>query len=270
MATQRSQSVFLVPITFRTQYLKNFEVLRRVFPGTIIQYCAIGESTWDQLDEKYPTQTLLVYGNSQPAIVERQIGEGRILVVTTPFTEPSFSRERNLWNELFQGSPWPNWLLLVEMSDYLVQSESETLNVIVGTTASLKNKWGGHPGSYRVYSPKDGDLPSEINVPENRLRYRFTEIPGQYRLKGKLEEDVVLRGFSANLRDEDTQLNRIEPVLLDGILGKQRYQIATEESEIQRQQGTTRRGQEFYPLLVLMMMVILAVENLMANRFYKN
>ena len=224
---------------------------------------------FDDQFEKLPTQVLMRYGNGQPAIIERQMGEGRSIVVTTPFTEPAQSRERSvIWNDLFIGRAWPNWLLLIEISEYLVQNDAESLNVWVGQTARLRNEWGVHPESYRVYTPQTGKIPSELPAPDNDVRYKFTDTPGHYRLKGKLLSDTVLRGFSANLRNEDTDLTRIEPNFLDTVLGNERYQLATEQAEIQRQQGTTRRGQEFYPLLVLMMVVILGVEILMSNRFY--
>ncbi len=224
----------------------------------------------DDQSEKMPTQTLLRYGNGEPAIIERQIGDGRIIVVTTPFTEPVYSKERpKVWNELMRGNAWPNWLLLVEIGKYLVKNDDETLNVWVGQTANLRNVWGVHPEIYRVYTPQTGKIPSELPAPGNHVRYKFTDTPGQYRLKGKVLEEIVLRGFSANLRNEDTNLTRIEPNYLDGVLGHGRYQLATEQAEIQRQQGTTRRGQEFYPLLIIMMVVVLGVEHLVSNRFYR-
>jgi len=80
----------------------------------------------------------------------------------------------------------------------------------------------------------------------------------------------MLRGFSANIALAATDLTRIGPDELDTFLGHERYQLARQKNEILRQQGTTRRGLEFYPLLMLMMMVVLAVEYLMSNRFYKS
>ncbi len=124
-----------------------------------------------------------------------------------------------------------------------------------------------YPEVYQVYTPRADKLPTTVNTIEGQVRYRFTDDPGQYRLKGV--EDPVLRGFSVNLPESSTDLTRIEPDELDGILGPDRYQMATQQNEIQRQQGTTRRGQEFYPLLLLMMMVVFAVEYLMSNRFYR-
>jgi hypothetical protein len=222
----------------------------------------------DELAETLPTQTLLRYGNGQPALIERQIGDGRVLVMTTPITEPSYSRERKIWNELFVGRAWPTWLLVNQIGLYLIQNEAETLNVFVGQPAVLRNEWETHPDSYLVFTPHEGQAPSPLNAPDSHLRYKFTDMPGQYRLKGKLDGKTVLRGFSVNLRNEDTDLSRLDPEILDEVLGFQRYQIATEKNEIQRQQGTTRRGQEFYPLLILMMIVVLALEYLMSNRFY--
>ncbi|MEM7785910.1 MAG: hypothetical protein AAF623_21355, partial [Planctomycetota bacterium] len=67
-----------------------------------------------------------------------------------------------------------------------------------------------------------------------------------------------------------TDLTRIVPSELDSYLGVGRYQLARDKSEIQRQQGTTRRGQEFYPFVVILMMVVMAVEYLMSNRFYRD
>ena len=63
-------------------------------------------------------------------------------------------------------------------------------------------------------------------------------------------------------------MKRILPDALEQILGPDRFELATDKTEIQRQQGTTRRGQEFYPFLLMMLLVLLAVEHLMSNRFY--
>jgi hypothetical protein len=101
-----------------------------------------------------------------------------------------------------------------------------------------------------------------------KIRHRFTEHPGHYRLKGSFDGKPLLRGFSANLPMSSTDLTRILPAELDEILGVGRFQTAKDQSEIQRQQGTARMGQEFYPLLMLMVLVFFALEYLMSSRFY--
>ena len=71
-----------------------------------------------------------------------------------------------------------------------------------------------------------------------------------------------------NLSPSETDLSRIETDQLDSILGEGKYQLAREQDEIERKQGKLREGQSFYPMLIFLMLVILAVEQLMSNRFY--
>jgi hypothetical protein len=265
-AGENAEPFFLSPRDFSHPLFKTFRnietsLLWNLFP--VYKHWGILP---DQNSE-FPTQTLLSFSNREPALIERQIGSGRVLVLTTPITERGSERNRRIWNELFRGRFFPAWLLVRAMTSYLVQNDTESLNIKVGQIASFDNDLRQYPEVYQVYTPRADKLPTTVNTVEGQIRYRFTDDPGQYRLKGV--EDPVLRGFSVNLPESSTDLTRIEPDELDGILGPDRYQMATQQNEIQRQQGTTRRGQEFYPLLLLMMMVVFAVEYLMSNRFYR-
>ena len=62
-------------------------------------------------DDGIPTQTLLRYGNREPALIERSIGSGRVIVMTTPITEYGFVTQRESWNTLLSGNPVPAFLL---------------------------------------------------------------------------------------------------------------------------------------------------------------
>lgn len=219
-------------------------------------------------DDQLPTRTLLRFGNREPALIERTIGNGRVLVMTTPITEYGFVQDRQSWNRLLSGNPVPAWLLLDGIASYLVQNDAESLNIGIGQTASLINDLKDFPETYQAFSPLVDKPPTIVNQVNGKIRYRFVDYPGHYRLKGVMDQNVVLRGFSANIGESVTDLSRLEPDELDTFLGADRYQLAKQKDEIQRQQGTTRRGQEFYPLVILMMLVVMAVEYLMSNRFY--
>ena len=222
----------------------------------------------DQASEELPTQTLLRFNNREPAVIERIIGSGRVLVMTTSITEYGYVKDRISWNALISGNPVPAFMLLNGVTTFLVQRDVASLNVAVGQSVSFDNDPREFPENYQVFSPVAEKTPSKLNS-DGKLRYRFTDHPGHYRLKGIFNEEVMLRGFSANIDLAATDLTRIGPDELDAFLGHERYQLARQKNEILRQQGTTRRGLEFYPLLMLMMMVVLAVEYLMSNRFYK-
>ena len=218
-----------------------------------------------------PTQTLMSYTNREPAIVERILGKGRVLTMTTPITEPGFIPDRRSWNLLVGGTgldPVPWYLLMKGVVSHLVQSDAESLNVQVGQVSTLKNDLRQFPDSYQVFSPIEDKPTTNLNSVDNQIRFRFNDSPGHYRFRGVFDDQVLLRGFSSNLPLAATDLTRIGGEDLDEILGPERYQLATDENEITRQQGTTRRGQELYPFIVVMMLLILGLEFLMSNRFY--
>ena len=222
-------------------------------------------------DDSPPTQTLLRYTNREPAVIERILGKGRVLTMTTPVTEYGYNPNRKSWNVLLGGTglkPVPLYLLLKGVVSYLVQSDADALNVQVGQTSTLKNDLREFPDVYQVFSPIDDKPPTSLNCVDNQIRFRFNDFPGHYRFRGVFDDQVVLRGFSSNLPAAATNLSRIGTDDLDEILGPERYQLATDKSQITRQQGTTRRGQELYPFIVVMMMLILGLEYLMSNRFY--
>ncbi len=222
----------------------------------------------DDRATELPTQSLLSFSNREPAIIERRIGNGRVLVMLTPISERAVEPGRRIWNELFIGKFLPAWLLVRAMTAYLVQDDVESLNITVGQVASFDNDLRQFPESYQLFQPRSDKPPTVLNSTANSLKYRFTEYPGQYRMKGVWSGSPLLRGFSVNLPASSTDLTRVEPAELDGVLGPERYQLAKQRDEIQRQQGTARVGQEFYGLLMLMMLVVFAVEYLMSNRFY--
>ena len=225
----------------------------------------------DSAVDTSPTQTLMRYTDREPAVIERVLGRGRVLTMTTPVTEYDFNSDRKSWNTLASGTgldPVPLYLLLKGIATHLVQSDADSLNVQVGQVSTLENDLRQFPDTYQVFSPIQDKPPTNLNSVDNQIRFRFNDAPGHYRFRGVFDDQVVLRGFSSNLPLAATDLTRIGAGDLDEILGPGRYQLATDQSEITRQQGTTRRGQELYPFIVVMLLLILGLEYLMSNRFY--
>ena len=222
----------------------------------------------DSAADAPPTQTLMRYTNREPAVVERTLGKGRVLTMTTPVTEYDHYPNRKSWNKLANGKPVPLYQLLKGIVTHLVQSDADSLNVQVGQVSTLQNDLRQFPDAYQVFSPIQDKPPTNLNSVDNQIRFRFNDAPGHYRFRGVFDDQVMLRGFSSNLPLAATDLTRIGAGDLDEILGPGRYQLATDQSEITRQQGTTRRGQELYPFIVVMMLLILGLEYLMSNRFY--
>ena len=261
------ESLFLSPDNLSHPIFKPFRNWETSVPWddfpVFIHWGMVEDQNWNQ----FPTKTVLRFGNGKPAVIERQLGDGLVMVMTTPITEAAQIRGRSSWNTLFTGLPLPSWLLVRQITEHLVQSQNDRLNLNVGEVASLKNDFRIYPNEYRAFTPRTTATPEKVVAKESAIKYRFTSSPGHYRLRGTLA-GPVLRGFSVNISAGQADLTRADPATLDAVLGAEKYQLATDQNQIQRQQGTTRRGQEFYPLLLLMLVIVLGVEYLLANRFY--
>jgi len=101
-----------------------------------------------------------------------------------------------------------------------------------------------------------------------RVTVRFTEQPGAYRLRGQKNGPLV-RGFAVNLAGDTSDLTRLSKERLDEVLGASRFHLARGREEINRAVGADRVGSEFYPLLMTLLAVLLGMEQLLANRFYR-
>ncbi len=84
-----------------------------------------------------------------------------------------------------------------------------------------------------------------------------------------LEGPVVQDGFSVNVRGLETDLTPISAAELDLILGTDQYQVARGLEDLERRMLKTRLGEEIYPLLVTLMLVVFVSEHLVANFFYQ-
>ena len=211
-------------------------------------------------------RTIIPYGNNKPALVEHRVGRGRVLVLTTPVSDPPRPQGYESWNRLATGEDaWPFLVLVNESMLYLVGSGQTRLNLQAGQTAVLPNDEAEYPARYQLFTPLD--QPQDLPARDGRVTVRFTDNPGAYRLRGQKDGPLV-RGFAVNLSQETSDLARLPAGQLDELLGKGRYQLARDKEQIDRAVGNDRVGSEFYPLLATLLALVLGLEHVLGNRFY--
>ncbi len=257
------RELFLAPRSFDHPVMAAF---RDVSTNTPWRYFPVFRH-W-VLEEVDPeSRQILHYSNNHPCLLENSVGQGNVLVMTTPVSDAARPIGRAAWNELPTGeNPWPYFVLVNELMRYLADNEGQRLNHLTGDLVLLPNSDERDPSRYQMFAPSDE--PQDIQAYNGAISVRYTEVPGAYRLKGN-RGGPVIRGFSINYPSSAGDMTRLAATQLDDILGAERYRLANGPEQLQPIVGDVRTGKEFFPFLMVMLAVIFALETALANRFYR-
>lgn len=208
---------------------------------------------------------VLPYSDGRPALLERAVGEGRALTMTTPVSDrPS----QHPWNLLPVGEAWPFLILANQTAAYLVGSSSQQLNYVAGQTAVLQLDATARRRSFLLFAPDGLNFPIPADLNRRELAITATDRVGNYRVEAGGSGGVNL-GFSVNYALPETQLDRLAERELAAVFGPFKFRIARTPQEIDRDVSLGRTGRELYPPLIVLVALILGAEMLIANRFYR-
>jgi hypothetical protein len=228
-----------------------------------------------QLDRLAVGASVIVpYNDDRPAILERPMGAGKVITMTTPVSDWA---DEQPWNLLPFGEAWPFLITANQIMLYLVGSTDAQLNYFAGQVAMLPLDRQAPRGNYLISEPpKDALKPQEatkypipIDLQRNVLTVTATAQPGNYQAQAGGEQGGVSRGFSVNVAPEQTQLTRLPKDKLKELFGPFEYRLAQNLDQLDRQISTARVGRELFPLLILIVALVLGAEHVLANKFYK-
>ncbi len=210
---------------------------------------------------------VLPFNDGRPALLERTVGRGRALTMTTPVSDRP-NQTQKPWNLLPVGEAWPFMILANRMASYLVGGSDEHFNYLAGQTAVMRLDPAQQRRGYLLFTPDGMSTPYPAVLDRRELPITTTDQVGNYRLLSGGEGQVDL-GFSVNYAPKQTQLERITEGELSGIFGPVKYRLARTRQQIDRDISAGRVGRELFPPLILIVALILALESFVSNRFYK-
>ncbi len=238
---------------------KSGEVPWEMFP--VLRY-------WDLGKLHAGVGVVISYNDGRPALLERPIGSGRSLTLTTPVSDDP--NDKRTWNMLPVGDAWPFVILANQMASYLVGSSNEQFNYYAGETAVLQLDPKEQRTSFLLTTPSpEGDYPLPADAAHHRLVISSTDLPGNYRVRAGGKEGGFDRGFSVNLSPEQTQLERLGEKELKEFFDPNKFNLAQTKEQIDRSVIKTRVGRELYPPLIILVAVVLAMELVLSNKFYR-
>ncbi|MEX2317382.1 MAG: BatA domain-containing protein [Pirellulales bacterium] len=259
------EPTFLRPVAVEHPALAELRDLVDVAPWSefpVFQYWELDAGAED-------AHVVAPYANGKPGLVERRVGRGRVLMLTTSLSDAAHD---DPWNLLATGpEPWPFLALADGVAKYLAGTGDEQLNYLAGQTAVLRLSADEPLTSYVVQIPGTGAVRTSsggLSSGEPDLSIASTDALGNYRIQAGGQKDRLDRGFSINCSPQMSQLERTTPERIANVLGKDRVRVARTREEIEVRVGQGRLGRELFPALIVAVALVLAAEQLLANRFY--
>lgn len=212
---------------------------------------------------------------NRPALLERQFDHktvrGHVLLFTTPLDrshlEPGTKRER--WNDYLTS--WFYMALANKAIAYLAgDAEEANFLYLSGQQVTVPLPATPHFSTCTLTGP--GLSATEAIVPraEKQTEVTLTQAsaPGNYSLIG---DDGKWRfRFSINVPPQESQLTRIAPESIEELFGPGAILTVGHGTSLREAlQGRWKQPLELFPWLMILVLLALAVENFLANRFYR-
>jgi hypothetical protein len=258
LAVNHLQHPFMRPIQGWTdQFLRQ--------PRFAYQYWQV-----EKFKEAIDVEVVVEYVGGDPAIVERQLpkSNGKVLLLTTPMDERTPA-----WNNYSDNavSPLFDLTLLWLCTRHLVaESERVPLNHTFGQAMPSVQMDVSLPKTVLA----GAELNEEIRFDEKKT-WRAERLPreGHYTVTGSnpdTQRSRVLTKFSVNIASEESDLTRLPREQIASAFGPD---VLVPQDQHTPMLDTLAshwdEPMELFPILMIVLLLLFALENLIANKFYR-
>jgi hypothetical protein len=208
----------------------------------------------------------------RPAVLERGVGSGKVLLLTTRMDSP-WDAERK-WNDYYEtaesswGVVFPNLL-----AKYLAGDSAEGLfQYTAGRAVPVPLPRGGDAGKALAFEgpgvrPDEAAPKVEPGQAEWRLPPERTRTPGNYALR--TEDRAWQEGFSLNAPAEESNLAKVDPAAIEALTGPGSIVAVGKDFDLAALLAGKSADLPLLPWLLLAVLVLFALEGVLANRFYR-
>lgn len=210
-------------------------------------------------------QVIAAYTDSRnsPALVERNLGQGKVVVLTTGIDSAG-------WSQLLYAR-WSYLAFADQLTRYLIHTQSNRANYLAGETA--RYQWPASataPETFLLRTPDLKQLLIKVKPGAQQVTIPETTAVGHYQLIDNSSNNTrSTSGFSVNVNSAESNFTPISENELDQFLGADRYSITHDMEGLQRIIRTGRLGVEVFPLLATLLLLLFCLEHFTANFFYE-
>lgn len=195
-----------------------------------------------------------------PALIEKALGQGRVLMLTTPL-------DRRNWNDL-PVAGWEFVGLVDQIMTYMGRGSQGIFNYTAGEEVRLPLDPNSPISGYLMRKPGQQQLRGDVPNGVAQIIIRDADQAGNYRVLPAEVATSYESGFTVNPDGTESNLTRLAPADLDERIGKDRYSVARDIEKLRRNVQAGRQGHEMFPIVVLILLLAFLAEHLVANRFY--
>jgi hypothetical protein len=207
--------------------------------------------------------------DTPPALLERHLGKGHVLLLTTPL-DTRFLQGSRRWHYYWQGVSF-GLVLVDRVCRYLAGDESfVTLSFLCGQPieATLTGPLDRPP--FTLQGPGLSLAESTVSLPpgESRLPLPQATAPGNFAILDN--KNRLVGGCSVNLRPEESLLERVPAEEIEAVLGpKSVVQVGRSLSLKEALQDLVPPPLELLPWLMIATLIVLTAESVLANYFHR-
>lgn len=203
-----------------------------------------------------------------PAVLEWPFGRGKVIQFTVPMGLGSNDEVHNY------AATWVYMALVNEAVRTLVgDSEDQEFNFTGGQNVVIKWPAEGKPGAtYFLSGPDVSATDAVIRREEGQAYFRVgperTGTAGNFTVQS--EDGQWSDGFSINAPVEESNLERLPPEPIAELFGAEALTPADKKRDLSEiLSGRFSQPIELFPFLMILLLLVLAGENLLANKFYR-
>lgn len=208
----------------------------------------------------------------RPAVLERDIGKGRVMLLTTRMDDP-WDRDRE-WHDYWDrtDNSWSFVFPLLVMKYLAGDSAEANFNYPTGQTVTVPLRKGGMGKGTKIEFDGPGIVGRDAIVEPTEKQTELkvgppkTNTPGNFKLKaGDWAE-----GFSLNVPADESNLDKVPVAAVEDLTGPDTVLAVDRELNL-RDAFDVKFNQpvDLFPWLLILVLVLLAAEGLVANRFYR-
>jgi hypothetical protein len=195
-----------------------------------------------------------------PALLERPVGRGRTMMLTTAV-------DLSGWSDI--PRTWAFLALTDEMMHYLGGRANDVYNYSAGEEVVLQLPRDMPETRFLLRRPNLQQTPAEIQPGAASFVLPTTDQIGQYRLSPSENASPTELGFCVNPPAAESDFDRIRDDDLNNVLGDGRYSVAKDVESLRTNVTQGRVGKEVFSLVLLIMIGIFCTEHIVANWFYE-